>query len=246
MREMKQQARYVQIAQSLIQDISKGKFAVGSVMPAEVELSDRFGVSRNTMREAIRILFDLGLVTRHRGIGTIVQRRTAAPRFKHKVDSRAELFSYEQLSEQRVLSNRELTTDVTSAQLLGCSPGERWVCLETLRSLEKDQVPIAYSNLYLPRRFAAIGEFLDGLQSPSFATVEEKLGLRFARLTQENSGRSITGVAARHLQVPSGSAALHVVRRFITSDNETLFVTETCYPEGRFSFSFEMTLPQGG
>jgi DNA-binding GntR family transcriptional regulator len=246
MREKKEQARYVQIAQSLIQDISKGIFAVGSAMPAEVELSDRFGVSRNTMREAIRILLHLGLVVRHRGIGTIVQRRTAVPRFKHKVDSRTELFSYEQLSEQRVLSSRELTTDGTSAQLLGCSAGERWVCLETLRSLQRDQIPIAYSNLYLPRRFAAIGEFLDGLQSPSYATVEQKLGLKFARVTQENSGHSITGNAACHLKVPNGSAALYVVRGFVTCDNETLFVTETYYPEGRFSFSFEMTLPQEG
>lgn len=247
MESKKRKPRYTEIAQSLIHDISRGSFPVGSTLPAETDLSQRFDVSRNTVREAIRILGDLDLVTRHPGIGTIVQRRTATPRFKHTVDSRTELFPYEQLSEQRLLASAEITTDQSIAGLLGCEEGEQWVRFETLRSLKKGEIPLAYSSLYLPRRLAAIGDSFDGLQSPSYATVEGKLGLKFARLTQENSGRSVGRTAARHLQVPAGSAALYVVRRFLTHENEILFVTETYYPEGRFSFSFEMNLaPDGG
>ena len=239
------QARYVQIAQALIGEVSRGEYPLGSALPGEIDLARRFAVSRNTIREAIRILADLGLVTRQPGIGTTVQRQMAAPRFKHTVDSRTELFPYEQLSRQQILSTRELLTDRASAALLGCGPGEKWVCLTSVRMLNSDRIPIAYSRLYLPRHFAAIGDSLDDIQAPSFSIVEAKLGTRFSRLVQENAGCLVPAEAAAPLQVPIGSAALYVVRRFFTNAGENLFVTETYYPEGRFSFSFEMALSDG-
>lgn len=54
--------------------IRLGVFVDGDVLPAERELAERLGVSRNTLREAIAALRDSGLVTtrRGRGGGTVV------------------------------------------------------------------------------------------------------------------------------------------------------------------------------
>ncbi len=54
--------------------IRLGVFVAGEQLPAERELADRLGVSRNTLREAIAALRDSGLVTtrRGRGGGTVV------------------------------------------------------------------------------------------------------------------------------------------------------------------------------
>ena len=50
------------VAKQLIELILSGKFAPGERLPTEKELSDMFGVGRNTLREAIRTLSTLGFV----------------------------------------------------------------------------------------------------------------------------------------------------------------------------------------
>src|SRR6476620_2536124 len=71
------QPRYARIAQALIEEIAAGKFPVGALIATEAELCERFEVSRNTARAALAILSDMGLVTRHAGIGTFVRSVTA-------------------------------------------------------------------------------------------------------------------------------------------------------------------------
>src|SRR3982751_859292 len=65
-----------------------GEFAVGSKLPNEDRLCERFGVSRVTIREAVRGLIDDGLVVRRHGSGTYVTRR---PLIRNSLDSN---FSY--------------------------------------------------------------------------------------------------------------------------------------------------------
>lgn len=69
--------------------------AVGDPLPGEVELASTFGVSRNTVREAIRILRTYGVVESRPKIGTIIaDRRDAALMevFSFAIDLSAETF----------------------------------------------------------------------------------------------------------------------------------------------------------
>ena len=85
---------YRQISDNLLVGIREGKFPVGSFLPGELELIDRFDASRHTIREALRVLEDMGLVKRQRGRGTLVLSTEASPAFVQMVRSPSELFSY--------------------------------------------------------------------------------------------------------------------------------------------------------
>jgi GntR family transcriptional regulator len=61
-----------QVAADLAADITSGALTAGARLPAEPELSEVYGVSRITVRRAIRDLVDRGLVTVSRGRGTYV------------------------------------------------------------------------------------------------------------------------------------------------------------------------------
>ena len=63
---------YFQVATRLQQLIEDGELPVGSRLENEVELADRLGVSRPTMRRAISYLVERGMLVRRRGIGTQV------------------------------------------------------------------------------------------------------------------------------------------------------------------------------
>jgi GntR family transcriptional regulator len=59
-----------------IQDaIQQGKFPPGSQLPPEMELLEMLGVSRTTLREALRILGEQRLIRKRRGLGTFVLER---------------------------------------------------------------------------------------------------------------------------------------------------------------------------
>lgn len=57
--------------------IEGGEWAVGDKVPPEIELMEKFDVSRNTLREAIRALVHAGLLETKQGSGTIVRSSSA-------------------------------------------------------------------------------------------------------------------------------------------------------------------------
>jgi DNA-binding FadR family transcriptional regulator len=60
------------VAESIITAIKNGFYAVGDQMPNEIQLSEELGVSRATLREAIKILISKRILEVKRGIGTFV------------------------------------------------------------------------------------------------------------------------------------------------------------------------------
>lgn len=63
---------YLQLAEELRQRITKGQWATGELLPTLNELMKEFGVSRVTVRQALMVLSDDGLVKAQRGVGTAV------------------------------------------------------------------------------------------------------------------------------------------------------------------------------
>ena len=61
---------YFQVATRLQEQIEGGELPVGGRLENEVELADRLGVSRPTMRKAIGYLVERGMLVRRRGVGT--------------------------------------------------------------------------------------------------------------------------------------------------------------------------------
>ena len=70
---MAEQPKYLQVADILRKEIAEGIFRDGQTLMTEEELRQRFNVSRQTIRQAIALLEDDGLVDRRRGSGTYVR-----------------------------------------------------------------------------------------------------------------------------------------------------------------------------
>ena len=70
--------RYLQIARTLRKEIVDGVYPVGSQLPTEHELCERFAVSRYTVREALRRLREDNLVASRPRAGTRVVPRPAS------------------------------------------------------------------------------------------------------------------------------------------------------------------------
>ena len=67
-----------ELAERLRQRITDGQFEVGEKLPAEPELMRIFGIGRSTVREAVKILVNMGFLKVQQGAGTFVESRAAA------------------------------------------------------------------------------------------------------------------------------------------------------------------------
>jgi DNA-binding GntR family transcriptional regulator len=63
---------YQQIADTIQRQIDEGELERGQQLPTELELRETFNASRNTVRDAIKRLANLGLVETRPGQGTFV------------------------------------------------------------------------------------------------------------------------------------------------------------------------------
>ncbi|MBC3987807.1 GntR family transcriptional regulator [Streptomyces sp. AC563] len=63
---------YRQIAADLIAEIERGELAPGKPLPSEKELTERYGVARNTARSALAVLRERGLIYTVSGRGSYV------------------------------------------------------------------------------------------------------------------------------------------------------------------------------
>ncbi|MDO9085131.1 MAG: GntR family transcriptional regulator [Anaerolineaceae bacterium] len=69
---------YVQLKEILLQDLNAGAYPPGSAFPPEMLLVDRYGLSRATVRQAIKDLEHEGYINRIQGRGTIVIREKSS------------------------------------------------------------------------------------------------------------------------------------------------------------------------
>ena len=85
---------YLQVVRALKDEIVSGVHPVGSQLPTEEELCERFSVSRYTVREALRRLREDNLVSSRQGAGTIVVPPRPADSFVHEVMSINDLVAF--------------------------------------------------------------------------------------------------------------------------------------------------------
>lgn len=71
--------RYQQIFDALKYEINSGAFPAGASLPTEAEIMERFSASRTTVRNAMKLLHEEGLIESRRGVGTTVCTLETAP-----------------------------------------------------------------------------------------------------------------------------------------------------------------------
>src|SRR4051794_29147321 len=85
---------YLQVVSALKDEIVRGIYPVGSQLPTEEELCERFSISRYTVREAIRRLRDDHLVSSRQGAGTTVVPPVDPDSYIHEVTSINDLVAF--------------------------------------------------------------------------------------------------------------------------------------------------------
>lgn len=235
--------RYREVADALIADISSGRLAVGSTLPGEIELTTQFGVSRHTVREALRGLEQLGLIGRRQGVGTAVLAREPQDSYIQAVRTPAALLQYPPGNRLTVLARDDVTVTRTLARLIGGRTGSAWLRLACLRGYADERPPICWLDLYLQPRFARIADLIGREPLLAYELIEREFGEGVQKVEVDLLARSVPARMADALGVAAGSPSLTVVRRYYNAAGELLQASVSEHPDQRFTYS--ITLERG-
>lgn len=238
--------RYRRLAEDLLADIGSGRYRIGDVLPGEHELVARHGVSRHTVREALRRLQELGLISRRRGIGTVVTASAAPGAYVQRLDSPAELLRYPASSRLEVRARAAVRADAELAAALGCGRGTRWLRISALRRLRPNGTAIGWSDIYLTPRHRTVAPLVGRSAERVFELVERKFGTRAARVEVEIRAGVLDAARAAALGVVAGGPSLIVLRRYRDAEGALFQLTLTEHPAERFTYAFDLSRTAGG
>jgi DNA-binding GntR family transcriptional regulator len=236
------QPQYAVLAQSLLSDIQSGRYPVSSLLPTEFELARQFGMSRHTVREAMRRLQDMGVIVRQQGVGTRVRAKSAATRYVQSSASIADLIQYAKDVRLVVRKEASVTADRALAELLRCKQGQRWLKLEGTRHTESGRRPVCHTDVFIRYEFSGIRDDIKRGQTPVYALIEKVTGQQVQEVEQEISAVAIPENMARMLRVKPGSPGLSITRHYVGAGGMVLEVAISTYPADRFSYSMRLRL----
>ena len=189
------ESRYAALAREIARDIAWGKHPVGSLLPGEIELTERHGVSRSTVRSALQQLQDLGLISRHKRIGTRVKATRPQTDYAPTLATLEDLIHFAAEAERRVRAIEEIVADDELAARLGCRPGSGGCSsppLAAIRISPNGRSPGRASTLILPMAKLSSGKCAEAPSSsrPSSSRNMVSTSPRWIRRSARSPSRS--------------------------------------------------------
>ncbi|HEX6422450.1 MAG TPA: GntR family transcriptional regulator [Acidimicrobiales bacterium] len=223
--------RYRVIAAELRHRVEGGELAAGALLPSESELSAAYGVSRVTVRKALELLRDEGLIDARQGFGWFVATDPVRQTLGRLGTIEAQLAELGLDSERRVVGFRFVAAPRRVRQVLGVD-----TVLEVRRVNRADGQPFARVTVWCREDVGAHLSRRDVESSPFYELVDVPIGGATQTIGAAAAGRD----DAELLAVPVGSPVLRCERITRDVDQRPVLVSEHVFPAHRTEFVVEL------
>jgi GntR family transcriptional regulator len=230
---------YHQLFMVLREKIHSGEFPLGAVLPGEQELTGIFEVSRITVKRALNELAAAGLVSRHRGRGTVVTYNATVPVVKGSFDNLMEALRVMGLrTEVELIAVGKVQASAEVAELLGLPPGVPVQRAERVRKLEGE--PFSHIITHVPIDIAARFD-ASALASTPLLDLLEKAGHVAESAEQWITACGAEPGSASALKVNTGAPLLKIVRVMRDRAGAPIEAVQGFYRPERFQYHMRMT-----
>ena len=219
---------YLRLAGQLIDDIAGARLKPGDRLPTETELGARHRVSRITVRHALDLVRQRGLIERISGVGTFVAR--TGPMSVWTISSTADYARNAAESDLQTLDWRQVRPPPDVRRFFGSS--ER---LYRLRAVRRQPTgPLYYVEVYVPQSIGRQLSTTDLGRATVLELLETKLGITVAGGTEEISAALADRALARRLRVRPGAPVLILDVMIHGADGRRLEYAKAWYRADQF------------
>ena len=230
---------YYQLKQCIIGEIQNGNLKVGDSIPTEAEFSEKLGISRPTIRQALSELVAEGYLHRMKGKGTFISKPKIDERFFQQLQS----FNQEMLNKglnpsTEVLDFKIIAGIAAINQRLKIGASEELIYLRRLRYADGE--PVVYLETYLPCKY--FGRILneDLVNHSLYHVLEEKFNKKVVRVIRQIEATNAGNEEARLLKMKKNQAVCLVKTVAYTQDDIPVEYSVARYRGDRNQFSVEL------
>jgi GntR family transcriptional regulator len=189
---------HIQVEEYLRKLIGRDEYKRGAFLPKEVELANRWGVSRNTIRQATNKLENEGLIIRKKGVGTLVAgQRAVKTGLDHWFSFTREMQEKGILVTNLVLKLEWIVPNATICQFFRIDQDRKILKLAKLKG-DTNGEPLVYFESYFHPRMGVTEK--EDFNIPLYTMLEDRFGIVVSRSVENISARE-AGILSKKLKV---------------------------------------------
>ena len=234
--------RYFQLKEIMRERIRSGEWKPGELIPSERELSEKYGISRMTARQAITELVNEGLFYREQGKGTFVSQHKITQQLIHLTGFTEDIRARGQRPGTKVLSATMHPADEETAEKLRINAGTPIFRLQRLRLADDEPLAIELSQISFKGCEGLLEEDLE--HNSLYRLLESKYGIALMEADQELEA-GLTGSEEAHLLKISVARPVLFTRRITYTDrNQPIEYAKAVYCGNKYTFYTHMKREQ--
>ena len=236
MKKVKSPQLYLLAKDEILGYIHENGLDIGTLLPPESHFVSQLGISRGTLREAMRVLEEEGVIKRKQGIGTLI--------CDTKNLIRSTLDINESVSEMIIGKGmkpgskdtkfQKIAADKQLAKKLNLTPGDPVISLTRVRTANNS--PVAYTIDFLPLALVPENFSQDFKSGSLYIYMEERLGLGLSNSMLKIHPIKAPNSIARSLEIKQGDLLLLLEQTDTNTDNVPMLYSEEYFVADRFEF----------
>lgn len=230
-------ALYLQLKEHFIDRIQKGYWKPDTLIPTEQELMKEFDVSRTTIRQAISILVQEGLVEKKQGRGTIVKPRKLSGNLSQLKGFAEEVLERGQTPRSKLIRAEFKTNLYHENSMLEVENEQPILLIERVRFA--DETPVALERTCWPKYIGDILMEYD-LNEARYYEILENYNIYLNRANEKINAINATINEADSLGVRAGEALLEMTRLSFGVNEQPIEYTKTLYRNDQYHYNLEL------
>lgn len=226
---------YYQLEELIKNSIEEGKLKPGDTLPSEREYTEKYEISKMTVRQATTNLVHNGYLVRERGKGTFVANQKIEQTLKGLTSFSEDMRSKGMEPGTKILDFKIVSTDQDIAKKLNIEEGSPIYKIERVRLA--DGFPMAYETSFLSIVSGLTEEIIKG---SLYDHVEKTLGLTIDYATQVMEASTARARESDILGIHEGAPILVISRITYLKNEKPLEVVNSIYRGDRYKFVIDI------
>lgn len=206
------QSRYGKLALALRDRIVQGEWTPGEVIPAESSLAQSYGVALGTIRQALALLVEDGVLQRRHGKGTFVTKGVDGASMMRFFRFRGVDDASSEAPQSRILSSRLRTATTQEANAFGVVKTAQVLQLERLRSIGNEPCLLETIVLPLPLFGKLVDSDTDAWDDLLYPMFQQRCGVVIQKTQDSLSFSQLNATQAKRLKLAPAHPCVLVER----------------------------------
>jgi GntR family transcriptional regulator len=228
---------YYQLIEQIQEKIEKGLLKPGDAIPSEREFSEKYQISRMTVRQALTHLVNNGYLHRLQGKGTFVAEQKMEQPLQGLTSFTEDMTARGMKPDSHIIQFEMIPSTAQIAKQL--SINEYAPVYEIKRVRLADEVPMALETTYISANLVK-GLTEEIVNQSLYAYMENKLNLEIDYGSQMIEASIADTLEAQYLNIQAGAPILLIQRNTFLQDGTPVELVKSSYRADRYKFMIQM------